>query len=79
MEIYVIETAQTLKAVASVFTLLGWVLTVLWAVMFAINYEGLDDGIKPMRVLIILSIIAVVSTMLAVFIPSSKAMEALLK
>lgn len=79
MEIYVIETVQTLKAIASVFTLLGWVLTVLWAVMLAINYEGLDDDTKPMRVLIILSIIAVVSTMFAVFIPSSKAVEALLK
>lgn len=79
MEIYVIETAQLLKSMASFFTVFGWLATILWAVMLAINYEGLDDDTKPMRVLIILGIITMVFTMSAVFIPSSRAMEALLK
>lgn len=79
MEIYVIETAQLLKAIASFFAVVGWIATILWIIVVVTNYDDVEDKTRLMRVLVALSIVTAVSTMFAVFIPSSKAVEALLK
>lgn len=79
MEIYVIETAQLLKAIASLLAVFGWVTTILWVVVVIADYGDVEDKTRLMRILVALSIITAVSTVFAVFIPSSRAVEALLK
>lgn len=79
MEIYVIETAQTLKSIASLFAVIGWIATILWIMVTIMNYDDVEDKTQPIRVLVALSIITAVCTVFAIFIPSSRAMEALLK
>lgn len=79
MEIYIIETAQLLKNIASFSAVVGWIATILWVVVVIAYYDNVEDRTRLMRVLVALSIVTGVSTMFAVFIPSSKAMEALLK
>lgn len=79
MEIYVIETAQLLKTIASLFAVIGWIATILWTIVVIANYYDVEDKIRLTRILVALSIVTAVSTVFAIFIPSSRAMEALLK